>query len=170
MGALTLVALALAPVALSVPVPLTAALVVAGALAAVALALLTGGACLAGVLLAAGPVLALDAGLGRGLGRRLGRRLDTASPRPSASRSPRLSRDGVDAPAFPADPPLWADLMASTSWAFFMELVPEIPMPAAIDFRSASSMELSPPARFLEPAVDGADSGAPGVDSMVSVT
>ena len=42
-----------------------------------------------------------------------------------------------------------ADLMASTSWAFFIEPAPEMPMPAAIDLRSARSMELSPPPRFL---------------------
>ena len=39
--------------------------------------------------------------------------------------------------------------MASTSCAFFMEPAPEMPMPAAIDLRSARSMELSPPPRFL---------------------
>ena len=45
--------------------------------------------------------------------------------------------------------PVWAALMASTSCAFFMEPAPDMPMPAAIDLRSARSMELSPPPRFL---------------------
>ena len=59
--------------------------------------------------------------------------------------------------------------MASTSWAFFIEPAPRMPRPPAIDFRSASSMELSPPVFFL-------GAGAPlsalsaEVDSMVSVT
>ena len=66
-------------------------------------------------------------------------------------------------------PPLWRALIASTSWAFFMEPAPEMPIPPAIDLRSASSMELSPPPRFL-PAAAGAPSGAAVVDSMVSVT
>ena len=61
--------------------------------------------------------------------------------------------------------------MASTSWAFFMEPVPRMPRPPAIDFRSASSMVLSPPDFFF-----GAGAAAAGcrrvrgVDSMVSVT
>ena len=45
--------------------------------------------------------------------------------------------------------PVWAALIASTSCAFFMPPAPAMPMPPAIDFRSASSMELSPPPRFL---------------------
>ena len=39
--------------------------------------------------------------------------------------------------------------MASTSWAFFIEPAPATPRPAAIDFRSAMSIELSPPDRFF---------------------
>ena len=39
--------------------------------------------------------------------------------------------------------------MALTSSAFFIEPAPEIPSPPAIDFRSAISIELSPPLRFL---------------------
>ena len=39
--------------------------------------------------------------------------------------------------------------MASTSWAFFIEPAPGMARPAAIDFRSARSIELSPPLRFL---------------------
>jgi hypothetical protein len=63
-------------------------------------------------------------------------------------------------------------LIASTSWAFFMEPAPTIPMPAAIDLRSAISMELSPPPRFfgLLPEGDAESSPAAVVDSMVSVT
>jgi hypothetical protein len=57
--------------------------------------------------------------------------------------------------------------MASTSCAFFMDPAPLMPRPPAIDFRSASRRELSPPDRFFEPPFD-ADSAA--VDSMVSVT
>ena len=67
---------------------------------------------------------------------------------------------------------LWADLIASTSWAFFMEPAPAMPMPDAIDLRSASSMELSPPPRFFgaSPAA-GPDASALAVlESMVSVT
>ena len=70
-----------------------------------------------------------------------------------------------------ADPPLappCAALMASTSWAFFIELAPGMPMLPAIDLRSAISMELSPPPRFFG-ASEAA--GCAGVeDSMVSVT
>jgi len=70
-------------------------------------------------------------------------------------------------------PPDWAALIASTSCAFFMEPAPRIPRPPAIDFRSASSMELSPPDRFL--GVCDVPLAAPPevsveVDSMVSVT
>jgi hypothetical protein len=50
-------------------------------------------------------------------------------------------------------------------------------MPPAIDFRSAISMELSPPPRFLPErseapaaAVDDVDSGAAVGDSIASVT
>ena len=68
--------------------------------------------------------------------------------------------------ARPAPP--WAPLIASMSWAFFMVAAPGMPMPAAIDLRSAISMELSPPPRFLGAPVDA--SGSAGVDSMVSVT
>jgi hypothetical protein len=62
-------------------------------------------------------------------------------------------------------------LIASTSWAFFMEPAPTIPMPAAIDLRSAISMELSPPPRFFGgfPAAE-ADASPSAVESMVSVT
>ena len=42
-----------------------------------------------------------------------------------------------------------------------------MPMPDAIDFRSAISMVLSPPPRFFEPE---SASGAGVVDSLVSVT
>ena len=49
-------------------------------------------------------------------------------------------------------PPDWAALIASTSCAFFMEPAPVMPMPPAIALRSASSMELSPPPRFLRGA------------------
>ena len=70
----------------------------------------------------------------------------------------------------PADwlPGDWAALIASTSCAFFMEPAPAIPMPAAMDFRSAISMELSPPPRFFGAPVWA--SGAAVVESMVSVT
>ena len=51
--------------------------------------------------------------------------------------------------------PTWAALMASTSWAFFIEPAPRMPRPPAIDFRSARSIELSPPDFFL-----GADARA----------
>ena len=57
--------------------------------------------------------------------------------------------------------PAWAALMASTSWAFFIDPAPETPIPPAIDLRSASSMELRPPPFFL--AVVGA---AASVDSV----
>ena len=51
--------------------------------------------------------------------------------------------------------------MASTSCAFFIEPAPATPSPAAIDFRSARSMELSPPERFFAAgAVSWAASGA----------
>ena len=43
----------------------------------------------------------------------------------------------------------WAALIASTSWAFFIDPAPETPMPLAIDLRSASSIELRPPLFFL---------------------
>ena len=66
--------------------------------------------------------------------------------------------------------PVCAALIASISWAFFMEPLPEIPMPPAIAFRSARSMELSPPERFLEAAAAAGASGAVVVESMVSVT
>jgi hypothetical protein len=56
--------------------------------------------------------------------------------------------------------------MASTSWAFFIVLAPGIPMPPAIDFRSAINMELSPPPRFLGASAPE----AAALDSMVSVT
>ena len=62
-----------------------------------------------------------------------------------------------------------AEEMAATSCAFFIELAPEIPIPPAIDLRSARRRELSPLERFfavpllLASAVDT-------VDSMVSVT
>ena len=39
----------------------------------------------------------------------------------------------------------WAALMASTSCAFFIEPAPAMPMPPAIDLRSASSIEPRPP-------------------------
>jgi len=61
--------------------------------------------------------------------------------------------------------PLWAALMASTSCAFFMVLAPAMPMPEAMDFRSAISIELSPP-----PRLRGAEASGAGVGSMVSVT
>ncbi len=59
--------------------------------------------------------------------------------------------------------------MASTSCAFFMEPVPRMPRPPAIDFRSASSMVLSPPDRFLG-AADAVLPASDEVGSMVSVT
>ena len=65
--------------------------------------------------------------------------------------------------------------MASTSCAFFMLAAPAMPMPPAIGFRSAISMESSPPPRFL-PVLSGTgapvdDADSEGVeDSMVSVT
>ena len=69
-----------------------------------------------------------------------------------------------------AAPPLWAALIASTSWAFFIEPAPAMPMPPAIALRSASSMELSPPPRFLGAEPASAPLWGPVVDSMVSVT
>ncbi len=59
--------------------------------------------------------------------------------------------------------------MALTSSAFFIEPAPEIPSPPAIDLRSAISIELSPPLRFLGAAASP-ESAAEPVDSMVSVT
>ena len=76
----------------------------------------------------------------------------------------------------PERAPVWAALMASTSCAFFMLPAPAMPMPPAIDFRSAISMELSPPPRFLPVLSEAAalpvdDADSEGVeDSMVSVT
>ena len=58
----------------------------------------------------------------------------------------------------------WAALIASTSWAFFIEPAPAMPMPPAIDLRSASSMELSPPPRFL--AGGGASGRGGGFDGF----
>ena len=49
----------------------------------------------------------------------------------------------------------WCALMASTSWAFFIELVPEMPRPPASDLRSASSIVLIPP-RFFAALATGA--------------
>ncbi len=70
-----------------------------------------------------------------------------------------------------APPPDWAALMASTSWAFFMLPEPEMPMLPAICLRSAISMELSPPPRFLGAAPLAEAASWPEVeDSMVSVT
>ena len=62
--------------------------------------------------------------------------------------------------------------MASTSWAFFIDPVPRMPRPPAIDFRSANSMELSPPDFFLGAGAASAElpDASVGVDSMVSVT
>jgi hypothetical protein len=77
----------------------------------------------------------------------------------SFASDPASAGESEGASAFRALPPAWEALMASTSWAFFMPAVPEMPMPRAIWRRSARSMELSPPPRFL--AVVG---------SMVSVT
>ena len=65
-------------------------------------------------------------------------------------------------------PPDWAALMASTRSAFFIEPAPETPSPEASDFRSAMSIELSPPARFLGAEPPPSEAGV--VDSMVSVT
>ena len=65
-------------------------------------------------------------------------------------------------------PPDWAALMALTSSAFFIEPAPEIPRPPAIAFRSAISIELSPPPRFF--GADVPASGAVVVESRVSVT
>jgi hypothetical protein len=76
---------------------------------------------------------------------------------------PDLPADLVSGLLSDLPPPDWARLMASTSSGFFMERAPEMPMLPAIAFRSATSMELSPP-RFF-----GA-SAAASVDSMVSVT
>ncbi len=59
-------------------------------------------------------------------------------------------------------------MIASTSWAFFIDPAPGIPMPDAIDLRSAISMVLSPPPRFFESSVRV--SGAVVVDSLLSVT
>ena len=68
-------------------------------------------------------------------------------------------------------PPDWAALMASTSCAFFIEPAPGMPRPPAIDFRSASSMELSPPASSWGRARRRRRCRTERrVDSMVSVT
>ena len=58
--------------------------------------------------------------------------------------------------------------MALTSSAFFIEPAPEMPRPPAIAFRSAISIELSPPLRFF--GADEPASGAVVVESRVSVT
>ena len=75
-------------------------------------------------------------------------RLPSRPDRPGGSAGPgqRLLVAGL------AGPPDWAALIASISCAFFIEPAPEMPMPPAIAFRSASSMELSPPPRFLAEA------------------
>ena len=100
-----------------------------------------------------------------------------ASSRPSRRASARASAAALgtawSGPGRPGRcrsdvPPDWAALMASTSCAFFMEPAPRMPRPPAIDFRSASSMVLSPPDSFFggaawEPASEV-------VGSMVSVT
>ena len=120
---------------------------------------------------AAGPAggCAAGPGAGRGPGRRAwswsraagaSRRAAAGSPalggsalatRPWArpwARSSARGRSARPATGSPAGcwPPDWAALIASTSCAFFMEPAPRMPRPPAIDFRSASSMELSPPA------------------------
>jgi hypothetical protein len=59
--------------------------------------------------------------------------------------------------------------MASTSCAFFMEPAPRMPSPPAIDFRSASSMALSPPDFFFGVAAVVLPASEVG-GSMVSVT
>ena len=97
---------------------------------------------------------------GAGAHRRLGGGLLGAAARPGAARAARLS--GCSAPAralgwagcstgaggcsaFSAWPTTrLGALMASTSWAFFIDPAPETPRPAAIDLRSASSIELRP--------------------------
>jgi hypothetical protein len=61
-------------------------------------------------------------------------------------------------------------LIASTSWAFFIEPAPEMPSPEAIAFRSAMSRELSPPPRLLAVPDELSGAGEEGVESMVSVT
>jgi hypothetical protein len=58
--------------------------------------------------------------------------------------------------------------MASTSWAFFIEPAPAMPMPWAIDFRSAISIELSPPPRLRAEA--SAEEVLAVVELGVSVT
>ena len=55
-------------------------------------------------------------------------------------------------PDWPPDWPAWAALMASTSWAFFIEPAPLMPRPPAIDFRSASSIVLRPPRASSPPS------------------
>ena len=100
------------------------------------------------------------------LGARRPRSAGRASLRRPESLRGAESLPGAESVRAPA--PDCAPLIASMSWAFFMVAAPGMPMPAAIDFRSAISMELSPPPRFLgAPAVA---SGPAGVDSMVSVT
>jgi hypothetical protein len=59
--------------------------------------------------------------------------------------------------------------MASTSWAFFIPLMPLIPRPPAICFSSGSSLPLSPPDERLE-RVPPAAAEAAAVVSAVSVT
>jgi hypothetical protein len=59
-------------------------------------------------------------------------------------------------------------LIASRSWAFFIEPAPGMPMPPAIALRSANSIELSPPPRFFPEAGASPVGAVPG--SMVSVT
>ena len=69
-------------------------------------------------------------------------------------------------------PPDCAALIASTSWAFFIELAPEMPMPPAIFLRSARSIELRPPPRFFVagPPSAGASAEDSAEDSEVCVT
>jgi hypothetical protein len=68
-------------------------------------------------------------------------------------------------------------LIASTSWAFFMEPAPRMPRPPAIDLRSARSREFRPPDLRLdvdeasaEPPDAPVPDGSTEVGSMVSVT
>ncbi len=88
--------------------------------------------------------------------------------RTSTRTSTRTSRSDFGSAFERPGPPDWAALMASTSWAFFMEPAPLMPRPPAIDFRSASSMVLSPPDFFF--GVAARLPAAEVVGSMVSVT